>query len=522
MAKSIYLINPADSYPTYYGAEVLAHLGFSSVASIADLTMTTVAALIPDDFEITICDEHITPADLDTKAEVVAITGKSTQVERMIALAQEYRKRGKIIMMGGPYVSLCPEQMRPHCDILCRGESEEIASQMFNDILNDCWQSEYVGGKPDLRTSPTPRWDLYPNNYAMSGSVQTARGCPFTCEFCDVIQYVGRKQRHKNIEQVIKELDLLYEHNYRVIFLADDNLTAYRHRAKELLKALSDWNNNPEQKRVLFTTQLSIDTAKDEQILNLLSQAGPFEVFIGLETPNEESLLATNKKQNVGVDLVRQVHRFFEHGVSIVGGMIVGFDADTTDIFERQYQFAMSTSIPIFTLGVLIAPPATPLFERFQAENRLYETDEVGDIGSLWATNIIPKLMSREQLFIGTKWLANRLYHPEAFTERVLGFLEKLQVPEHWQENSQVLSSTQLKKSEIAAANVIYSLTRLGEQEGKMLSIIFKASKKKPEAKKLIASILFSYAQIRYMYHSMGVWESDPRKLNFIKQEVLV
>ncbi|MGB3514354.1 MAG: radical SAM protein [Microcoleaceae cyanobacterium] len=511
MAKSIYLINPADSYPTYYGAEVLTHLGLSQAAYMADLTMTTVAALIPDDFEITLCDEHIAPADFNTEAEVIAITGKTTQVPRMITLAQEFRKRGKIVLMGGPYVSLCPEQMRPHCDILCRGESEEIASQMFSDILNDCWKSEYIGNKPDLTTSPIPRWDLYPNDYALSGALQTARGCPFTCEFCDVIQYVGRKQRHKSNEQVIKELDLLYEYNYRVVFLADDNLTAYRHRSKELLKALAEWNNDRVE-RVLFTTQLSIDTAQDEQILDLLSESGPFDVFIGIETPNEESLLATNKKQNLRGDLVQQVHSFFEHGVGITGGMIVGFDADTIDIFERQYRFAMSTSIPIFTLGMLVAPSATPLFDRLKEEGRLYETNGAGAAVDPWTSNIVPKLMSREQLFTGTKWLANRLYHPEAFTERVLGFLDKLQIPEHWQKNSHV-HSTKLKKAEIDASKVIYSLTRLGEQEAKMLSTIFQALKKKPEAKMLTTAILFRYAQIRYMYQKMGIWESDQKNL---------
>jgi len=522
MPKSIYLINPADSYPTYYGTEILNNLGSSQVTAIADLTMTTVAALIPDGFDITICDEHISSADLESPAEVIAITGKSTQVERMIELAREYRQRGKIVLMGGPYVSLCPEQMRPHCDILCRGESEEIANQMFNDILNDCWQSEYIGGKPDLTTSPIPRWDLYPNEYAISGSVQTSRGCPFSCEFCDVIVYLGRKQRHKSVEQVTTELDLLYKYNYRTVFLADDNLTAYRRRAKELLKGLRDWNNNPDRQRVFFATQISIDTARDEEILDLLSESGPFEVFIGLETPNEESLLATNKKQNVGVDIVRQVHRFYEHGVGVTAGMIVGFDADTTDIFERQYQFAMATLIPIFNMAILMAPYGTPLFARLEKEGRLYNKDEKGANVELWDTNIVPKLMTREQLLAGTKWLANKVYHPEAFTQRILGFIDMLQIPDHWQKNSRKVSFAKMKQAEIDASKIIYSLTRLGDQEAKMMSTIFQALEKKPETKVLVTSMLLRYAQIRYMYEHMGVWEPNFDNLNYLKEEMLV
>lgn len=522
MPNTIYLINPADSYPTYYGTEVLESIGSSRVAAIADLTMTTVAALIPDGFEITICDEHISPADLETEAEVIAITGKSTQVERMISLAKEYRKRNKIVIMGGPYVSLCPDQMRPHCDILCRGESEEIAEQMFNDILNDCWKSEYVGTKPDLRTSPIPRWDLYHNEHAITGSVQTSRGCPFSCEFCDVIVYLGRKQRHKSIDQVIAELDLLYKYKYSTIFLADDNFTAYRQKAKELLKAIRDWNNNPEQRRVMFFTQLSIDISKDEEILTLLSEAGPFEVFIGLETPNEESLLATRKQQNVGIDIVQQVHRFFEHGISVTAGMIVGFDADTVDIFERQYQFAMNTSIPIFNTSVLVAPYGTPLYTRLEQEGRLYKKDEKGANIQLWDTNIVPKLMNREQLLKGTKWLANRLYNPKDFTERVLGFIDRLAIPEHWKSNSRNMHAAGMKQAEIDGSKIIYNLVRLGQPEAAMIEDIFQAMKRKPETKILVTSILLRYAQIRYMYEQMGVWEKNAEALSELRQEALV
>lgn len=508
MPNSIYLINPIDNFPSYYSADVFARYGYPAAAYTANLSITTVAALVPDDFEITLCDEQIFPADLDTNAAIVGITGKCTQVERMLDLAKLYRERGKIVMIGGPQASLCPEQFRSHCDILVCGELEEIAQQVFDDLRAGCWQSEYSGGRADMTHSPIPRWDLYPNERTLTGSVQTSRGCPFECEFCDVIQYVGRKQRHKSIEQVLAELDTLYQCGYRVVFLADDNLTASRHRAKQLLAAIRDWNNQRTDGRVAFTTQLSIDTAKDDEILQLLSEAGPFNVFIGIETPNEESLRETKKRQNLNIDLVQCIERFFEKGICVIGSLTVGFDADGPDIFERQYQFAMATSIPIFGIGALVAPSATPLFERLKREGRLITDANSGADTQPWHTNIIPLQMTRAELLDGIRGLVNRLYHPEAFTQRMLAYIEKLQVPSYPNtKNSQTQNSLAVQVH-ANTANVIWNLAFLGAKEMNMLSIIFKAMAKKPETRPSVMGMLFQYAQFRYMFDRAGFWNS--------------
>jgi len=162
-------------------------------------------------------------------------------------------------------------------------------------------------------------WDIYPNDRALSGTLQTSRGCPFECEFCDVIQYLGRRQRHKSVAQVLRELDALYRIGYRFVFLADDNFTAYRTRAKELLVALRDWNAQQERGEVGFTTQVSIDAAKDEELLKLCAEAGLTHVFIGIETPNEDSLRETKKHQNLRINLADQVQRFLDHGIAVTG-----------------------------------------------------------------------------------------------------------------------------------------------------------------------------------------------------------
>lgn len=183
MSKSLYLINPKADTRSYYEAEVFTYLGLPPTALIADLAITTVAALAPSDFEIALCDEHISAVDLNHPAQYIGITGKSSQVKRMITLAQEFRQRGKIGIIGGPYASLSPDAMRPYCDILICGEMEEIAVQLFADLASGCWQPEYVGGRPDLRLSPIPRWDMYPNTRALVGCVQTSRGA-FTALRC--------------------------------------------------------------------------------------------------------------------------------------------------------------------------------------------------------------------------------------------------------------------------------------------------------------------------------------------------
>src|SRR5262245_19766166 len=244
MPTSIHLINPASDFPTYFGSESYHEYGFKPVTAIGDLAITTIAAMMSGQLNVIISDENISPTDYNSPANFIGITGKISQRNRMLAIAREFRKRGKVVLIGGPYASLSPESLRPHCDILVRGEVENIIDQISSDLVTGKWKEEYVGDKPDLSGSTLPMWEHYPNERALLGAVQTSRGCPFQCEFCDVIQYLGRKQRHKPIPQVLRELDLLYRCGYRSIFLADDNFTVVRSRAKELLTAIKQWNCN--------------------------------------------------------------------------------------------------------------------------------------------------------------------------------------------------------------------------------------------------------------------------------------
>jgi hypothetical protein len=469
------------------------------------LSVATVAALAPDDFAITLCDEHIAPVDFDSGADLIGITGKVSQWGRMQAIAAEFRRRGKTVIIGGPYASLSPEMVRPHCDILIRGEMEEIAPKIFADLADGHWSEDYVGTRPDLRTSPVPRFDLYPNARALMGTVQTSRGCPFECEFCDVIEYLGRKQRHKPVAQVLAELQQLYRLGYRTAFLADDNFTVYRARAKELLAAIRDWNAHQTAGPMSFTTQVSIDAAGDEELLRLCADAGLTNVFIGIETPNEESLRESKKRQNLKKNLLEEIQRFVDFGISVVCGMIVGFDGDDAGIFARQYEFAMATAVPIFSLGTLVAPAATPLHARLARDGRL--VNDGSEIAAApWNTNIIPKLMTRDVLFDGVHWLCNAIYRPEAFEERVANLIETFGRRREGA-GMPYEPSAEMRPINAESANLIQKMSRLGGAEAKMFRNVMKMLPRNRAASRHVMGALVQYYQVRYMYERGSFWE---------------
>jgi hypothetical protein len=503
--RTLYLINPAPDIPTYFSAEVYASRGLHATTLMADLALPTLAALADGHLRVVLCDETIEPVDFDIGADYVGLTGKVSQRGRMRAIAAEFRRRGVTVVIGGPYASLDPDWVRPLCDVLVRGEIEDIAGELFGDLASGDWRDEYMGGRGDLSETPIPRWDLYRNDRASMGTVQTSRGCPFECEFCDVIQYLGRRQRHKPIAAVLAELDVLYQHGYRRVFIADDNFTASRARARELLEALRQWNAKQATGRVNFYTQVSIDAARDEDLLRLCAAAGLTHVFVGIETPNEESLREAHKRQNMRVDLPTQVQRFLDHGIAVTAGMIVGFDADDPGIFERQYDFAMSTPIPVFSLGALVAPIATPLHARLSAAGRLIP-DSAEVAAMPWGTNIIPARMSHGHLLDGLRWLCNRLYAPEAFGERLLRQIEFLGT--RGDDTSQPSVAPQ-RSLDFDSLTLLGAVGRLGPAEAQMWGRVRRALQARPEATEHVLPTMIQYLQVRYMYETNGVWNPE-------------
>ena len=498
MPPSIYLVSPAADAPTYFGAEVFAGWGAAPAAFVAGATLPTVAALVPEGWGIRLCDEQVATADADPPEAVVGLTGMVTQWRRLRELALGYRERGRTVVVGGPLATLSPELVRPWCDVLVRGEAEGVAAELFADLARGRPAAEYAGPRPDPLSVPAPRWDLVNNERAMLGAVQTGRGCPFDCDFCDVTSYVGRRPRHRPLPDVLRDLDALHAAGHRDVFVADDNVTADRGRARALLAALRGWNEARGEERVGFSVQASVDAAGDEALLALLAEVGVQVVFLGIETPNAAALREANKRHNLCGDLAERVQAFARHGMVVMGGMIVGFDADGPEVFEAQRALAEEAAIPLCTLGALVAPPGTRLHARLEREGRLVQ-GVVAGAGSAWETNVVPAGMSREELLAGIRWLANELYRPDAFAGRVTSFLERCPGG----------SAGRARPDRAVwrdARRVLLRLARLGEAEARMCTEVARAAARRPGSADLVSSLLLRYAQVRHVYDVGGIW----------------
>jgi hypothetical protein len=430
----------------------------------------------------------------------------------MKQVARAFRDRGKTVLIGGPQATLRSALVRPHCDILVRGELEEIADRLFDDLRMGQWESEYVGTAADFARSPIPRLDLYPNDRTLVGAIQTTRGCPFQCEFCEVIPYHGRKQRFKSIKRVTAELDQLYALGYTRVFITDDNLTACKKRAKELLAAIADWNRGNEWS-MEFATQLSIEAADDDELLELCADAGLTSVFIGIESPNLESLREAKKFHNTRKSINERIQRIVEHGIVVMGGMVVGFDSDGLDIFRRQYEFAMSTPVPLFTPVALFAHVSTPLYARLRKEGRLVPDSEEMPYFP-WNINILPRGMNREQLRDGLHWLINKLYEPRAFTKRVQSLTAALSKHELTPDCAKTPRPGPVRPIERECATLLLKLPRLGLAEAWMTVRLAAMIIAHPRLARTVVEQVLVYMQFRYLIDRGGFWQPGLAKLD--------
>jgi radical SAM superfamily enzyme YgiQ (UPF0313 family) len=429
-ARKIYLVQP--KFPmSYWGLEHYLQIT-PHHAIFPPLGLLTLAALTPPDFTVILCDENAgEPIDYQTDADVIGITGYIVQMARVFEIADGFRALGKTVVIGGPLANLLPDICALYADVIFEGEAEYTWPRFLKDYLAGAPARRYL--EPDkihLPDSPPPRLELLKRNYA-HGIVQCTRGCPFTCEFCDIIVMFGRKMRLKPIERVLQEIEAWKAKGVPQVFFADDNFIGNRAYAKDLLRALAQWNKKQRQ-AMSFYTQASIDMVRDEELLGLLRDANFVSLFIGIESPRKSSLAETHKTQNEKLDLVAAVHKIQSYNLFISAGMIVGFDNDDAAIFEEQYQFLQEAGIPMAMLSALLAVPKTPLYKRLKAEGRLLKLawDKKDPslsqyIGTRGGTNFRPLRMTAEELKRGQEDLYRRLYAPKAFAQRLLGNLHR-------------------------------------------------------------------------------------------------
>ena len=414
----ILLVTPRNPQSFWTYDEILPTLGRRCI--FPNLSMPTLAGLTGPDHEVVLCDENVETVDFEIEADVVGITGYIIHQERIRELVDEFRSRGRTVVVGGPFASLCPEELKGRCDAIFVGEAEETWPRFLRDFEAGCAQNLYEAGElPDLSNAPMPRFDLLDVGKYHALTLQFARGCPFTCEFCDIIVIYGRRPRAKRVEQLMDEVRECHRLGASQVFIVDDNFIGDKKRAKALLRELASWGK-ARGYPLDFNTEVSLDVAADPELLELLREAHFTTLFVGIETPRIESLKETKKHQNTRGDLLESVKRIQSYGIQVQAGMIVGFDHDDERIFGEQLRFIQEARIPVSMTGLLQALPKTPLYQRVRAEGRLLE-ESGGDQFVL--SNIEPAGMSRLELYRGYRWLVEQLYDFRHYRRRTLDFL---------------------------------------------------------------------------------------------------
>ncbi len=392
------------------------------------LGLATVAALCPANWQVEIADENIEPVPLTPEADIIGVCGMAIQFQRQRELLSYYRRRGYYVTAGGSFASLCPERYYQLADTVIAGEAEYIWPQFCRDIMQGVPRRLYQeSGVVELTDSPTPRFDLLRLDKYATASIQFSRGCPYRCEFCDIIVMFGRRPRTKSPAQIGHELDRLRALAVRNVFFVDDNLIGNRPKAKQLLRYLVDYQRRHGY-AFQFGTEASLNLAQDDELLRLFREANFGWVFIGIESPDEASLKETRKTQNTGQDMLASLRKIYCHGIDVLSGFIVGFDNDTRDTFDRQYRFIMASGIQVAMIGLLVALPRTPLYERLKREGRLLEDIDQTD-NTKPRTNLLPKRMDYEVMVDGYKQLYQRLSRDCDIAERIHAKLRYLSRP---------------------------------------------------------------------------------------------
>lgn len=415
----------APQFPlTYWGFQFSLPLA-GKRSSLPPLGLISLAALFPKDWELKLVDLNIGPLrDEDILwADVVLVGGMHIQSPSMHAIIERAKSLGRRTVVGGPAPTTCPEEF-PDADHLFLGEAEGQASRLI-ELLESGSSARILSQehqeKPAMTLVPVPRFDLLDLKRYASIGIQFSRGCPFNCEFCDIIEIFGRKPRTKTPEQMLAELDALHALGYRgSVFFVDDNFIGNKRAVSALLPQVIEWqasHGDPFE----FYTEASVNLASDENLMQAMVQAGFTAVFLGIETPSQEALSDAGKWQNVKVDLVEAIDTLTRSGLEVMGGFIVGFDQDTEGIFELQREFIAKLPIPLAMVGMLTCLPGTALWRRLEREGRILARP-TGD--QFDRPNFRP-LMSEETLISGYARLLAQLYSPEAYIERCMAFLQR-------------------------------------------------------------------------------------------------
>jgi len=399
----------------------------SKKASFPPLGLLTVAAMLPEDWNKKLIDmnaDELKNEDI-LRADFVFISAMSVQSKSADEVIERCKKLNTKVVAGGPLFTSTSENYKD-VDHLVLNEAEITLPLFIDDFKNGTPKHIYTSEEwADITTTPLPLWNIAPIKNYTSMNLQYSRGCPYDCDFCDITVLYGKVPRTKTKEQVIDELDALYFTGWRgPVFFVDDNFIGNKGKLKkEILPTIADWmekRKNP----FYLNTEASINLADDEQLMHLMAKAGFEAVFIGIESPNEESLVECNKNQNRNRDLISSIKKIQQFGMEVQGGFIVGFDNDPSSIFDRLTNFIQESGIVTAMVGLLNAPRGTKLQKRLETEGRMLK-DFTGN-NTDFSINFIPR-MDAGTLMDGYKSILKKIYSPKYYYERVMRFMKEFE-----------------------------------------------------------------------------------------------
>jgi len=410
-------------YPITFWSFKYALKYVSKKAAFPPLGLLTVGAILPKDWDIRLVDmnvRNLRDSDLQW-ADYVFVSAMLVQKESVSVVLKECRRMGKKVVAGGPLFNGTEEEYLPLIDHLILNEAELTLPEFLKDLAQGTTKKVYrSSGFPPLSMTPIPRWDLIEIKDYASLMVQYSRGCPYNCEFCDITAMYGRTPRLKDTGQFLNELQTIYDRGWRgSLFVVDDNFIGNRVAVKKMLPRVIEWMKVHDYPFHFFT-EASINIADDETLIHLMVEAGFKQVFIGLETPNEESLRECSKDQNCRRDLTATIRKLQSSGIEVMGGYIVGFDSDDEGIFGRQIKFIQESGVVTAMVGLLNALPNTKLWHRLKEENRL-ELTASGD-NTDGSINFVSK-MDRAKLIEGYQRIIKTIYSPRHYYQRISQFL---------------------------------------------------------------------------------------------------
>ncbi len=423
MNKKVLMVYP--KIPTTYWSFKYALKFIGKKTSIPPLGLLTVAAMLPDSYEVNLIDMNttkLTPNEI-READLVFISAMIVQKRSFTEVVKMCNECGKPVVAGGPYPISFWKKIKG-VDYFVLDEAESTLPEFLKDLEAGCPQPVYRAvKKPDLTGTPVPRFDLIDPDIYSSMPLQFSRGCPYNCEFCDITEMFGRTPRTKLPEQFIMEMEEIYKTGFRYsIFIVDDNFVGNKRKVKALLRGIIAWQKDHGYPFSFFT-EASIDLAEDDELLGLMKEAGFNMVFIGIETPDEETLSLIQKKQNIRIDVLSGIKKIQRLGMEVSGGFIIGFDNDRIDIFDRQVDFIQEAGIPMAMIGLLTAIPNTQLFRRLEKEGRIVG-EATGNNTHDLKMNFIPRLPEKI-LIEGYKRILAKLYSPATYFERCRTLLNR-------------------------------------------------------------------------------------------------